>query len=339
MDLLVPGIIHPDFSTEDYIALMFSGPVPETEADIPFDTSDYFNMVQAPEFVGAKCYSSTTLNRGRSGKDGCVLSPDNDYSDTFVVPFGHITPYNSNEIMHHPKTWNYIVPEDETLNSLLTSGYSGTYSYKYLNPLAATDSTQYNSTSFGMRFGTSNSTDFVHGTHGIELNFDSKFVLSKQYLSAMAPASYYLKITVSGWDYDTESWVELYRRSQISQNSNEWIQLESNTLNTDKYFVSTYSSYNGNTTYPGVTNLWFISKAEDYVAPEVAPEQPTWLILLSKNITGKTRPAFAWGSCSGPTGNGEFKLNNDQYEIGDTIHVLTREFEVFSIFEGVSNEA
>lgn len=313
-----------------YELMFFSGDVPETQEDIPFNTIDIDEAFQSPLFCAATGAAAGNLNRGRSGRDGFKLTTSGSSAYTFDIPFGRAAA-NGNRNIRYPVSWERDLPE-----SMDSYGVGKTYSpvnvFNYNNVAALAASTSGPS----YRFGSSSDSNFEVNNHGLVLNYSEKFeaeLVQARGMDISTSRRFYLSLL--GWDYATEAWVTL---TNIRMRSSGYYTEEITAgVITDKYKISRYNTGAGGS--EELDNFRLYAKGT-LVQPEIKPPQPTWVLILPLELHGYGDMPFMWCSVSGPLGDGEFIVNDDEYQVGDYIRIITTEIELFGIVKGVSkNEA
>lgn len=300
---------------DNYAVFYFNGAVPETYEDFPFLQEDVEYLTNHPSFCGLRCFGSEAFDSGYFANYGGIrFMPD--LGTTTNVPFGHIgTEEVDSEIFYSrfPINWEYEGVSVESLKGS-TKRFS-TQGWDKYNPLSAFGNYTANSSNYW--------TFSIDGATGdsYTLTFADKFVLDQLFTrSYNQDTRHKIALDVQAWDYDTEAWVSVAQvDSQLSTYTKATVEVLS-----DKYKLIC-------TDKPSLEMILSSIRMFSLTPPGAELDsipQPTWLAIMNITNLGKvSKLPFMWGSCSGPTGNGEFRVHTDQLKPLDNLTLLTNEIQ------------
>ena len=335
MILFDPGALYTTSLGDDpYILAFFNGPVPATVEDIPFDTSHFDNMVLSENLCGMTMVKGSYLDTSKyTNNDACRLDMYSGNEGFYTVPFGRVEDIGDGEYKYWATDVKWNVDGTDVTKPFSTDfdpSDSMGIVYSTYNMFCACGNQNVN---YYTRFtGDAEAANEIENY--MEVTVPKRIVLKRIIYGTYKHSSYWYNyratFDILGYDYELEEWVKIGYIPP--SNSVADTNLDVNApFATDKFRFEIVSKA---PIHPILSTLFLISETE----PDVGSvDQPTWMAILPHRInleafSDRGLPFF-WASCSGPTGDGEFKLAKEQFVPGDFIPILTNSFEYEPFWE------
>lgn len=326
------------YGNRDAMICYFKGDVPQSMEEIPFEPSIFDNILFHPDLVAMTQVKQSYDNTGKyTGNDGAVISQESTGVGQSWIPFNHVENLGNSEYRYVPKDIKFKTlmsgEEPVTYGNFESDGVEeslnlNNLSHCNMNPYIhgyLVGSQYYSSIYPPVR----NAADYEVGDY-FEITLGQRIALKRTVHTGYTggTSSYHRPYyDVMGWDYDTGEWVNLGKLEGYQDTFTEF----NATLVTDKYRFVVYKKSNY---YPILSRLDLISDTE----PTANAEQPTWVAILPRitnAVTTVESIPFIWASCSGPSGNSEFKLSKDQFAPCDYVALLTTRYAYEPFWEEV----
>lgn len=319
MILIAPGIVSTDAQGNDNFVLhLFNGEVPTDEAALGNRAKNYWDLIDS-SFCGSTQLKPTIFGGKHTRNDNIRFSR----TAGLNVPFGLVEKSNTEGHTYklYPSTTTYTGSDPELGSNL--DPFSNLHNHA-LNAACNVTNTEYY-----MDLGE----DSEVGDY-LEITYPYKHIASGIVSSPYpnSPINYRAYLKLYAYDYDLEDWVLLINYNG-DYSANKINELPSNTVMTDKYKLEVSGVA---TSRPVFQRFEILTDSE----PTHIVEQPTWAMLVNRTRAELYKSAplgmpFILATCSGPTGNGELILHNDNLSIGEHVNLLSNEITFGSLWEEV----